>query len=180
MFGVTPFAQAPFSTLTVTILAEVSETVSTDDALSVIASFTAANFESAQVLDSLAGTMPIQYGRIDETGTVSDSPVSKVDFRVLVSELAAASEQLAALVDFVVNAAESARTIDVLKTNVDFIVRVSELAVAIDAVSVRLTWEIIDDSQSVNWQNVDASTDGGWSVVDISQPTSWVNVNTKG
>jgi len=50
----------------------------------------------------------------------------------------------------------------------------------LDVSAARLIWELIDDSQSVSWQNVNASTDGGWAVTDTSHPTAWVNVNSKG
>ena len=160
MFGITAFAQAPFSTL-------------------------AGNVFSASVNETAAGfdvvdTNAVQALAVFEASAVADSPAADVGFGVSISELAAASEQLVALVDFAVNAAESARTIDVFETNANSMVFIAERVVAVDSTAIRLTWELIDDSQSVSWQNVVASADGGWSVIGNSQPTSWTNINNKG
>ena len=61
----------------------------------------------------------------------------------------------------------------------EFGVAVQEVVVASDSVLGRLLWELINDSQSVTWQNVQSAGATGWVVVNTSETTNWQRIPTK-
>jgi len=59
-----------------------------------------------------------------------------------------------------------------------FDVSVSEQIAMTDTVIGGYLWNLIDDSQAVNWQNVATSTNPNWTVTDTSAGSGWINVDT--
>jgi hypothetical protein len=62
-----------------------------------------------------------------------------------------------------------------VQTFVSFIV---ETGTVTDSLSQRLLWELIDDSQTVNWVVINASTATSWGTIDNSQTNTWTVIGT--
>jgi hypothetical protein len=44
--------------------------------------------------------------------------------------------------------------------------------------SARFLWELIDDAQNINWQNINSSTTPVWGLADTSTASNWQNGDT--
>jgi hypothetical protein len=58
-----------------------------------------------------------------------------------------------------------------------FIAALQEAARGSDSFSVRLLWEVINDSQTVSWQNIGSAQTPVWGVVNAAQTVSWQNID---
>ena len=59
-----------------------------------------------------------------------------------------------------------------------FIAIASAGALGVAEVTRRLLWEVIDDSQVADWQNINAAQSVTWGSIDSSQGTSWQTLDT--
>jgi hypothetical protein len=55
---------------------------------------------------------------------------------------------------------------------------VSETATAQDALLRALVWNLINDSQTANWQNTDTAQPAAWGDIDDAHPPGWTPTNT--
>jgi hypothetical protein len=60
---------------------------------------------------------------------------------------------------------ETAVSADTLVAAAAFIASINELATATDSIAARPFWEIIDDTQTANWQNNSTPQTAGWAAV---------------
>jgi len=81
-------------------------------------------------------------------------------------------------VDFGVSVEEEARVFESALAAAVFIGRVLITVKATDAVISRLLWELINDSQPVDWQNIGTSGGGSWQIVNTSEETDWKVIKT--
>jgi hypothetical protein len=58
-----------------------------------------------------------------------------------------------------------------------FMASVVELATISDLLLGRPLWEIIDDTQSANWQNITNVQSPSWTQVSDTQSANWQNIN---
>jgi len=82
--------------------------------------------------------------------------------------------------DFVVSAEEVAAITDEAVANIIFVAAFVGAATGVDGFAARFLWELIDDSQSVTWQNIGSSTNSGWVLVDNSEPGEWTDIDSSG
>jgi hypothetical protein len=57
-------------------------------------------------------------------------------------------------VNFATTVTETAVSADTLAAAAAFVASISELATGTDSVTARPFWDIIDDTQNANWQNI--------------------------
>jgi hypothetical protein len=98
-------------------------------------------------------------GQIAETGAITDvTLVAPSVFKPQVQEAVAALDADSTYGTF----------------NVSFV----DSATAVDSVIGAYLWNVIDDSQTANWQNISTSQTPGWTVIDISQNPNWKPIDT--
>jgi hypothetical protein len=59
-----------------------------------------------------------------------------------------------------------------------FIASITEGAVAADQLVARFLWELIDDSQTVSWGDINNNQTPTWAVIANEQPVNWSALNT--
>jgi hypothetical protein len=102
-----------------------------------------------------------------------------VDWQVAIAETANITDSVANTVDAVAFISETATILVAAVTNNIIAVAVAaETAQAFDAVTQRLLWELIDDSQSVSWQVINTNTNSGWVLINDNQTPGWTNIDT--
>jgi hypothetical protein len=95
-----------------------------------------------------------------------------------VVESATGADQNSVAVQWAVQILEAVAGNDMVAASALFTSLVQEQGLAQDSVQVRLLWEIINDSQTVTWQNLPTDTGIVWQIVDTSDGTSWVVIST--
>jgi len=73
---------------------------------------------------------------------------------------------------------ESASGLDTTRANADFKAVIQELGIASDSPLAKFLWELINDSQSVIWQNTQSAGVTSWAVINVSENTTWQDVPT--
>jgi hypothetical protein len=71
-----------------------------------------------------------------------------------VTESTTGSDTVTATASFGSAVTETAVSTDTLAAAAAFIASISELATGTDTVNARPFWEVIDDTQTANWQNI--------------------------
>ena len=183
-----------------TFNAPVAETATATDSPSVAAStFNAPVTETATATDSVLSFADF-YAALAETATATDSVLSFADFYAALAETATATDSVLSFADFYAPVAETATATDSpLVAPSTFNAPVAETVTATDAVSppgsiynapvsetvtisdlvlALFLWNLIDDSQSIAWQNVNSSPGTVWSLLDDSQSVTWQNINS--
>ena len=59
-----------------------------------------------------------------------------------------------------------------------FVATVTEGAVAADQLIARFLWELIDDSQAVNWGDINNNQTPTWAAIANEQAINWAALNT--
>jgi len=175
---------APGSTYNILMqeLAQAQEAITTQAIFPVSLAETATGTET-----NSAAFIPL--ATISESATITDAASAIQAFAASISETSAASDVvLVAPSIFNAIAVAAATALDNLNAPGSiYNVTIPESATLSDSVIGAFLWNLIDDSQSVNWQNVvaaqsvswnaiNASQNAGWSNVDNTQSTSWGNI----
>jgi hypothetical protein len=58
-------------------------------------------------------------------------------------------------------------------------VSTSDTMVITDTNSGRNLWEVIDDTESANWQNISNPQTPGWGAVDTTESPGWTQISTQ-
>jgi hypothetical protein len=61
---------------------------------------------------------------------------------------------------------------------VNFVIGLTGVSASGYVGSLRLLWELIDDSQTANWQNIDDAQTAAWAAIDNAQSSSFSNTST--
>jgi hypothetical protein len=72
---------------------------------------------------------------------------------------------------------ETVQLDDAPSTRANFVVLLLEGILASDGTLGKLLWDLIDDNEPTNWQNVGTSEDGNWVVINDDSPTTWQNIS---
>ena len=164
------------------------ELAQAQDALTTTAVFPVSLADTATGTDANSAAF-IPLATITESATITDVASVLQAFAASISETSAAADSvLVAPSIFNAIAVASATAIDNFNpAGSIYNVTVPESATLSDSVIGAFLWNLIDDSQGVNWQNVVSAQSvtwnaiannqtAGWSDVDNSQPTSWGNI----
>lgn len=164
------------------------ELASAQDALTTTVVFPVSLSETATGTQTNSAAF-IPLATITESATITDVASALQAFAASISETSAAADSvLVAPSIFNAIAVASATALDNLNAPGSiYNVTVPESATLSDSVIGAFLWNLIDDSQGVNWQNVVSEQSvtwnaiannqtAGWSDVDNSQPTSWGNI----
>lgn len=185
---------------TKTMPGAVSDTATALDAPSALAAFRSATSDSATALDAPTG-LTVYVAAVANTAAGSDSmsvaflPMANVSdtarptdatssvFIQLVTGSVAEGASAADLVTvlpstFTVLMIEGAAAQDVLNTNTTFRASLADGVMVIDAAAAAYLWNLIDDSQTPNWQNASTTQTPGWQDVNDAQSPGWTQVNT--
>ena len=74
---------------------------------------------------------------------------------------------------------ESVATQDSLIVTGIFYVLIAESIAAGDSFLGRLLWELIDDTETANWQNIVNTQSSGWTIIDDTETGSnWTDIKT--
>jgi hypothetical protein len=121
----------------------------------------------------------IPRATISESATITDAVSALQAFAASISETSAASDVvLVAPSIFNAIAVASATALDNLNAPGSiYNVTVPESATLSDSVIGAFLWNLIDDSQSVNWQNVVSEQSVSWNAINASQNADWNNVD---
>lgn len=165
------------------------ELAQAQDALTTTAVFPVSLSETATGTQTNSAAF-IPLATITESATITDVASALQAFAASISETSAAADSvLVAPSIFNAIAVASATALDNLNAPGSiYNVTVPESATLSDSVIGAFLWNLIDDSQSVNWQNVVSEQSvtwsaiannqtAGWSDVNNSQPTSWTNID---
>jgi hypothetical protein len=154
------------------------ELATAQDAIAAKATFRSSLTETATGTETNRATF-IPRARITETATITDVARAAARFAARILETSAASDSvLVAPSVFNAIAVAAATAIDnVNAPGSIYNVTVPESATLSDSVIGAFLWNLIDDSQSVNWQNVVAAQSVNWSAINSSQTVNWSNVD---
>jgi len=96
-----------------------------------------------------------------------------------VSETASGIDAATSTAVFIAALLESASSLDrVAFLGSVFNTAVSENIAALDLFSALYLWNLIDDSQTPNWQNVSNAQSPTWANIDATQTPGWTPTNT--
>jgi hypothetical protein len=154
------------------------ELAAAQDAITARATFRSSLTETATGTETNRAAF-IPRARITETATITDAARAVARFAARILETSAASDVvLVAPSIFNAIALASATALDNFNpAGSVYRVTVPESATLSDSVIGAFLWNLIDDSQSVNWQNVVAAQSVNWSAINSSQTVSWSNVD---
>jgi hypothetical protein len=97
---------------------------------------------------------------------------------VAVNEAAQALDLFSGAIDFSNVIAESAAGSDRMSSLPIYGVTVAELVRARDTVLGKFLWDIINDSQTVTWNTINAQGGSVWVVINNSEVTDWQTIKT--
>jgi hypothetical protein len=154
------------------------ELATAQDAITARATFRSSLTETATGTQTNSAAF-IPLARITETTTITDAASAVQAFAAQIAEASAASDVvLVAPSIFNAIALASATALDNFNpAGSIYRVTVPESATLSDSVIGAFLWNLIDDSQSVNWQNVVAAQSVSWSSIDSNQTPGWSNVD---
>ena len=72
----------------------------------------------------------------------------------------------------------SGTALDEIVVSQIFIAAIQEAVTASDSFYARFLWELIQDSQTANWGNIDTSEATSWSTIATAQTAGWANIDT--
>ena len=157
--------------------ASVQETATGTDSASTLAIFKGTVSETATASD-VASALATFLSNVSESATGADEVLAGVDFAALAAEVGIGLDQVLATGSFQHFINESASGFDTTSSNTQFGALIQELGIASDSPLARFLWELINDSQSVTWQNVQSAGATNWVVVNTSETTTWQDVPT--
>jgi hypothetical protein len=162
-------AQIDFAAL----LAEAAQSASTTSARAVFGSDVA---EAAEATEAAAALL-VLAAAITEAATAEDLISAVLAFNCAIAE--AVRGQDAATTSAVLNVVmpELARASESLIAGNVYNVTLPESVGASDIVAGAFLWNLVDDSQAVNWSNVVNPQNPGWSGINDSQGPNWQNIN---
>jgi len=187
VFGTSTFANAPFASLAGSIYnstvsetgtatdstvgfilfpASIVETGTATDVISSIQTFVSFIAETGTVTEVALVAPSIFNAPVLETGTATDAVSSNQTFVSFIVETGTATDSAVCFVVFSTSITETGTATDVVGSTQTFISSIAELATATDSVSMRLLWELIDDSQTANWVAINASNATSWGTID--------------
>ena len=154
------------------------ELATAQDAITARATFRSSLTETATGTQTNSAAF-IPLARITETATITDAASAVQAFAAQIAEASAASDVvLVAPSIFNAIALASATALDNFNpAGSIYRVTVPESATLSDSVIGAFLWNLIDDSQSVSWQNVVAAQSVSWSSIDSNQTPGWSNVD---
>jgi hypothetical protein len=166
VFGISTFANSPFASLAGAVYnSAVSETGTATDAISSKQTFISAVTETGTATDVVSSSQTF-VSFIVETGTATDAAFGRVVYLSAVTETGTATDSTVGFILFSTSIAETGTATDVIGSTQTFNSLIAELATATDSVSMRLLWELIDDSQTANWVVINASNATSWGTID--------------
>jgi hypothetical protein len=117
---------------------------------------------------------------VSDTARTSDA-TSRVVIQLVtgsVAEGASAGEVVTVLPStFTVLMIEGATAQDILQTRATFQASLSDGVLVVDANAAAYLWNLIDDSQTPNWQNASTVQTPGWQDVNDAQSPGWTSIN---
>jgi hypothetical protein len=117
---------------------------------------------------------------VSDTARTSDA-TSSVFIQLVtgsVAEGASAGEVVTVLPStFTVLMIEGATAQDILQTRATFQASLSDGVLVVDANAAAYLWNLIDDSQTPNWQNASTVQTPGWQDVNDAQSPGWTSIN---
>jgi len=179
-------------------LVSIDESASIADVAAAAISFRVTVAETATATDSLT-TLATFRSTVVGTATATDSPRAAQVFRGTLAEAATASDAISRVVAFYVQVAEGTTatdataiaasifnapfedTIGVIDTVVassTYNASVLVALVASDTIVGAFLWNLIDDAQTANWQNIGTNQTPNWVVIDTAQVPGWTGIDT--
>jgi hypothetical protein len=67
---------------------------------------------------------------------------------------------------------------DVVFVTQVFMCAIQETVTASDSFFARFLWELINDSQTANWGNINTSESTTWATINAAQTAGWATINT--
>jgi hypothetical protein len=84
---------------------------------------------------------------------------------------------LAVQTDFSATLSDSVGFSELYGGSISFFVTISESLVLADTLNARLLWELIDDSETANWQNINSAQTPTWTLIGSNQTPGWQDIN---
>jgi hypothetical protein len=162
------------------ILRAINESASAQDINSVVASaFNAAVAETANSVDTTRSTA-LFFAAASESTTALDTSASFAAFTGQVVELAVGLDEALVLAStFSAAASESAQAQDILNAPGSiYSAATAEIAISSDSIVGAYLWNLIDDTQNPNWQNINNAQSVTWTTVPDNQTPGWVIIPT--
>jgi hypothetical protein len=180
---VTASVNEQVSAVDVVVVAPSTLNVSVAEVATALESLASGDTYNVQFVDSTTATDTAQrvvlfVGAIVEQAAASDVAEAIVAFTTRVLETTAATDvTLVAPSTSVARVSEAIVALDSLGTQVSFDAQFADLATVFDAVSNANLWNLIDDSQTANWQNVANTQTPTWTDVTTGPNPGWTDVN---
>ena len=175
MFGVTAFAQEPFTSLSGPFYVTSDNGIVLFDEETVLAQFNPACLDSLAVTDTQAA-LGVYLGASLESQIVYDTTTSRADFIGAQDELVGLSTSEEVLAAFIASLADAMTLAMALSSITHYHPTCTDLIILSDYQYGR-GWFKIDDNQAITWVAVVDAQASGWSLVDDTQDPNWVNVN---
>ncbi len=157
--------------------ASVQETATGADSVSTLAIFKGTVSETTTASEA-ASALATFLSNVSESVSGADGVLAGVDFAALAAEVGIGLDRVLARGTFRHFIKEAASGLDTPRSNTNFNAAIQELGIAADSQLARFLWELINDSQSVTWQNVQSAGATNWAVINVSENTTWQDVPT--
>lgn len=156
----------------------VLDTMSAADTVETVARFRGVIADTSTATDAII-RQKTAWGAVAETSTVTDTAAAKAGFAPVVLDTATATDALSSLGVLVSFVDETPTATDTVPQptgafNASFV----DFATAQDAIIGAFLWNVINDNQTPDWQNVNTSVNGGWTTPDTDADPGWTNIST--
>jgi hypothetical protein len=152
-------------TVGATFAKAVAETIAIADAESIAATFARTVNEAASLSEVAIGGLFYNADLSETVAATTDEAAATSYTELQISETVAVTEAEEAAVAFVTALVESAEVTIALGALTDYHETRAESLVIVDAETIRLRWEVINDSQPTNWQNVNTAAATNWQTI---------------
>lgn len=182
MLGFSSLAATPISALPtggVTYAREVAEAVSTLDTLQAIVGFYSALSEAPKTADSTYIGSAAFFAVVSEQNELSEITSAVNVITTYLNELASTLDSsYVGASTFTTAVEEAANTGSLVVALLNFISTVDESATASDILLARYLWELIDDTQTANWNTLPTAQSPVWTTIDNTDTASWQVIQT--
>ena len=118
--------------------------------------------DTAGITD-VATAVTLFLGNISESIAIAEAQVALL--LLTINESMAAADTIAAQTDYTEVVPDTAGIVDTLNSATVYQLSCAETMTLAETNNGRKLWEIIDDTQDANWQNINNTQTPGWSVL---------------
>lgn len=157
---------------------DVAETAVVTETESATLSRVGAISETAAQTEALSAAGSTYNVARTETATATAVQDGSLLYLANLAEAVSAQDSVSYTLSMPVSLAEAVALQDVVLSGISSVAFLSEALALSDSLLARLFWELIDDNQVADWQNVASEQSAGWGAVPTAQTPEWSAISS--